>query len=66
MSLACACDLVYASENSSFVMAYNRIGLTPDGSGSYFLPRIVGMKRAFELMYTNRKLSAKRHMNGES
>jgi 2-(1,2-epoxy-1,2-dihydrophenyl)acetyl-CoA isomerase len=46
MSLACACDLVYASENSNFVMAYNRIGLTPDGSGSYYLPRIVGMKRA--------------------
>lgn len=59
MSLACACDLVYASENSSFVMAYNRIGLTPDGSGSYYLPRIVGMKRALELMYTNRKLNGK-------
>lgn len=59
MSLACACDLAYASENSKFVMAYNRIGLTPDGSGSYFLPRIVGIRRALELMYTNRILSAK-------
>lgn len=59
MSLACACDLVYASENSKFVMAYNKIGLTPDGSGSYFLPRLVGMKRALELMYTNRLLDAK-------
>ncbi|MFV8828852.1 enoyl-CoA hydratase/isomerase family protein [Alkalihalobacterium sp. APHAB7] len=58
MSLACACDLVYASNNSKFVMAYNKIGLTPDGSGSYFLPRIVGMKRALELMYTNRMLNA--------
>lgn len=58
MSLACACDLTYATPNSKFVMAYNKIGLTPDGSGSYFLPRIVGMKRAFELMYTNRLLNA--------
>lgn len=58
MSLACACDLVYASEKSKFVMAYNRIGLTPDGSGSYFLPRLVGMRRALELMYTNRQLTA--------
>ncbi|GLB60058.1 enoyl-CoA hydratase/isomerase family protein [Cytobacillus sp. NCCP-133] len=59
MSLALSCDLVYAAESSKFVMAYNKIGLTPDGSGSYFLPRLVGMKRALELMYTNRLLSAK-------
>jgi len=58
MSLACACDLVYASQSARFVMAYNRIGLTPDGSGSYFLPRIIGMRRALELMYTNRQLTA--------
>ncbi len=59
MSLVCACDIAYASDTAKFVMAYNRIGLTPDGSGSYFLPRLVGMKRAFELMYTNRQLNAK-------
>ncbi|MBT2688697.1 enoyl-CoA hydratase/isomerase family protein [Bacillus sp. ISL-47] len=59
MSLALSCDLVYAAEGSKFVMAYNKIGLTPDGSGSYFLPRAVGMKRALELMYTNRMLKAK-------
>ncbi|WP_147532961.1 enoyl-CoA hydratase/isomerase family protein [Bacillus marasmi] len=58
MSLACACDLVYSSENAKFVTAYNNIGLTPDGSGSYFLPRLIGMRRAFELLYTNRVLAA--------
>lgn len=58
MSLACACDLVYASNSAKFVMAYNKIGLTPDGSGSYFLPRLVGVRRALELMFTNRLLSA--------
>ncbi|TVP81707.1 MAG: enoyl-CoA hydratase [Alkalicoccus sp.] len=59
MSLACACDLVYASDHAKFVTAYNQIGLSPDGSGSYFLPRLVGVRRAMELLYTNRVLDAK-------
>jgi 2-(1,2-epoxy-1,2-dihydrophenyl)acetyl-CoA isomerase len=58
MSLACAFDITYASESSKFVMAYNKVGLTPDGSGSYFLTRLVGVRRALELMYTNRTLNA--------
>ncbi|MCQ6282274.1 enoyl-CoA hydratase/isomerase family protein [Bacillus sp. EB600] len=62
MGLVLACDMAYASEQAKFVMAYNRVGLTPDGSGSYFLPRIVGMKRAIELMYTNRQLDANEAM----
>lgn len=59
MSLACACDLVLAAESARFTMAYTRAGLTPDGSSTYFLPRIVGLKRALELTLTNRLLSAK-------
>lgn len=58
MSLACACDIVLATEDSRFTMAYTRAGLTPDGSATYFLPRIVGLKRALELTLTNRVLSA--------
>ena len=58
MSLACACDMVIAGESSRFTMGYTRAGLTPDGSSSYFLPRIVGLKRALELTLTNRTLSA--------
>jgi len=58
MSMACACDLVLAAESSQFTMAYTRAGLTPDGSGTYFLSRAVGMKRAMELVLTNRMLSA--------
>ncbi len=58
MSLACSCDIVFAGESAKFTMAYTRAGLTPDGSSTYFLPRIVGMKRAFELAVTNRLLSA--------
>lgn len=58
MSLACACDLLLAAESARFTMAYTRTGLTPDGSSTYFLPRIIGMKRAMELAITNRTLSA--------
>ncbi len=58
MSLACACDIVLAAESARFTMAYSRVGLTPDGSSTYFLPRLVGLKRALELMLTSRVLSA--------
>ena len=58
MSLALACDLVIAAETARFSVAYTRVGLTPDGSMSYFLPRFVGLKRALELTLTNRVLSA--------
>jgi 2-(1,2-epoxy-1,2-dihydrophenyl)acetyl-CoA isomerase len=51
-------DLVLAAETAKFVMAYTGIGLTPDGGTSYFLPRLVGVKRALELAITNRVLSA--------
>ena len=58
LSIACSCDIVLAAESAKFTMAYTRVGLTPDGSSTYFLPRIVGMKRALELTLTNRILSA--------
>lgn len=58
MSIACACDMVLAAESAKFTMAYTRVGLTPDGSSTYFLSRAVGMKRAIELVLTNRMLSA--------
>jgi 2-(1,2-epoxy-1,2-dihydrophenyl)acetyl-CoA isomerase len=59
MGLACACDLVIAAESARFVMAYARIGLSPDGGTTYFLPRRIGIGRALELFYTNRTLSAR-------
>ncbi len=58
MSLVCACDLVYAAESAKLVMAYTAAGLTPDGSSTHFLPRLVGLRRAMELVLTNRRLSA--------
>ena len=57
-SLAACGDLVLAARSARFSMAYTGAGLVPDGSGSYFLPRIVGLRRAQELILTNRRLSA--------
>lgn len=57
-SLACAMDLVIAARSAKFTMAYTRAGLTPDGSATYFLPRIVGFRRALELALLNPVLSA--------
>lgn len=59
MSLAIACDIVIAAETAQFMLAYTRVGLTPDGSATYFLPRTVGLKRALELTLTNRMFSAR-------
>jgi 2-(1,2-epoxy-1,2-dihydrophenyl)acetyl-CoA isomerase len=58
MSLALACDLLVAAEGARFTMAYTKIGIAPDGSSTFFLPRLVGAKRAYELIARNRPLSA--------
>jgi 2-(1,2-epoxy-1,2-dihydrophenyl)acetyl-CoA isomerase len=58
-SLAIACDLVVAADSATFLMAYSKIGMAPDGGSTYFLPRLVGLKRAMELTLTNRVLSAR-------
>ena len=57
-SLVCGADLVVASEAARFVSAYTASGVTPDGGGTFFLPRIVGRSVAFDLMATNPVLSA--------
>jgi len=49
LSLAMACDLVIAADTSTFTLAYNNIGVSPDGGGSYHLPRLVGLKTAMEI-----------------
>ncbi|MFT5571933.1 MAG: 2-(1,2-epoxy-1,2-dihydrophenyl)acetyl-CoA isomerase [Cryomorphaceae bacterium] len=57
-SIAVTGDLVIAAESAKFTMAYSKIGLSPDGSSSYYLPRLIGIRRTQELMFTNRVLSA--------
>jgi 2-(1,2-epoxy-1,2-dihydrophenyl)acetyl-CoA isomerase len=58
MSFALSGDVVVAAESARFTMAYSKIAATPDGSSSYFLPRLIGLRRALELYLTNRVLSA--------
>jgi 2-(1,2-epoxy-1,2-dihydrophenyl)acetyl-CoA isomerase len=58
LALACACDLVVAGESTRFRTAYLAIGLTPDGSLSFTLPRLVGIRRALDLMLSNRLFTA--------
>ena len=58
VSLVCMTDLAIASRSSKFNFAYTRSGLTPDGGATYFLPRLVGPQRAFDILATNPTLSA--------
>ena len=57
MSIAIAADLVLAAESAHFTVAYTAIGFSPDGGSSWTLPRLVGMRRAIELMLLNERLS---------
>ncbi len=57
-SLALVGDYVLAARSASFTMAYTAVGLVPDGSSTHVLPRLVGHRRAMELMLTNRRLTA--------
>nr|UCE32266.1 MAG: enoyl-CoA hydratase [Burkholderiales bacterium] len=58
LSLVACCDLAICADNARFTSAYTQIGMTPDGSSTYFLPRIIGTRRTAELYLTNRTLSA--------
>lgn len=57
-SLSITGDIVLASDKAAFMMAYTKAGLSPDGGSSYFLPRLIGLRRAQDLMLTNKQLSA--------
>ncbi len=57
-SMACCGDLSIASEDAKFTMAYTNAGLVTDGSSTYYIARHIGMRRAQELMLTNRTLTA--------
>ena len=58
LSLAISGDVVLATRSAHFTAAYGAIGLTPDGGMSWVLPRVVGLRRAQEIILTNRRVKA--------
>lgn len=57
-SLAMAADMVIASSRARFCFAFMRVGLVPDSGAMYTLPRVVGLQRAKELLFTAREIDA--------
>jgi len=52
MSLALAADIIIAAESAKFVLSFVRIGVVPDLAASYILPRLAGLNKAKEMVYT--------------
>jgi 2-(1,2-epoxy-1,2-dihydrophenyl)acetyl-CoA isomerase len=63
MSLVMLCDLALASEQAYFNLAYATLGASPDGSATYYLPRIVGFKRAMEVALLAERFDARTAMS---
>jgi 2-(1,2-epoxy-1,2-dihydrophenyl)acetyl-CoA isomerase len=59
-NLALACDIVLAAESARFNQAFINVGLTPDCGGTFILPRLVGWRRATELMMTGEQVGSAR------
>jgi len=58
LSLLCACDLAVAADDAYFTTAYRHIALTPDGGGTWALPRIVGLRKAMEMLLLSERIDA--------
>lgn len=57
-SLALACDMVIAAEDTYLSLAFVQIGLMPDAGATFFLPRLIGVARSFDLASTGRRIPA--------
>jgi 2-(1,2-epoxy-1,2-dihydrophenyl)acetyl-CoA isomerase len=58
LGLLYAADIAVAADDARFAIGYGALGLTADGGNTWFLPRMVGMRRAQELFLLNRRLTA--------
>lgn len=58
VSLVAAADFVIAAADTQFTLAYSRIGTSPDGGATWFLPRLVGYQKALELMLLSEPVDA--------
>ncbi|MFF5257826.1 M1 family aminopeptidase [Actinomadura viridis] len=59
LGLVCAADIVLAGDSSRFSAAYTGVGLSPDAGTTWFLPRLVGLRRALDLTLGNRVVGAR-------
>lgn len=57
-NIALCCDVVVAAESASFIQAFSKIGLIPDSSGTFFLPRLIGWQKASALAMLGDKVPA--------
>jgi len=58
MSFALACDVINAAESSSMIQSFINVGLVPDSGSMWFLTRLLGYYKAFEITTSGRKLGA--------
>lgn len=58
VNIALSCDIVIATQSASFIQAFSKIGLIPDSSGTFFLPRLIGWQKASAIMMLGEKISA--------
>jgi len=59
VSVMAAADLAIAADGTKFTMAYSRLGTSPDGGATYSLPRLVGMRKALELILLSDSIDAR-------
>ena len=57
-NIALCCDVVVAAQSASFIQAFSKIGLIPDSSGTFFLPRLIGVQKASAFMMLGDKIPA--------
>jgi Enoyl-CoA hydratase/carnithine racemase len=58
LGMVCAADYVVTADDAVFTVGYGGIGLTADGGNTWYLPRLLGMRRAQEMFLLNRRLTA--------
>jgi 2-(1,2-epoxy-1,2-dihydrophenyl)acetyl-CoA isomerase len=59
-SVALAADLRFASDRASFIQAFSKVGLVPDSGSTWFLPRLIGYARAYEMAVTGDRIPAEK------
>ncbi|MDQ0256299.1 2-(1,2-epoxy-1,2-dihydrophenyl)acetyl-CoA isomerase [Evansella vedderi] len=63
LSLASICDIVVAAKTAKFTASYTKVGLTPDGSCTYLLPRLIGLRQTQKLLLLNPVIGATEAVN---